>query len=129
MMPAGKYYIGDLCYVMHEEWSEVCDVTCDENECLFGEFTLKSGTRFAMYGTEFGDGVYEGLSVDSGSIGCVLLSDIDLTNPENDIKNGRIVEFDKPFKTWERDCVIYFGNIAIDTGDYEDDEDDENDDE
>jgi hypothetical protein len=25
-MPAGRYYIGDLCYVMHPEWSECCDL-------------------------------------------------------------------------------------------------------
>ena len=24
MFPAGKYYVGDLCYVMHDEWDEVC---------------------------------------------------------------------------------------------------------
>ena len=24
--PAGEYYIGDLCYVMHAEWGEVCDL-------------------------------------------------------------------------------------------------------
>jgi hypothetical protein len=23
-MPAGRYYIGDLCYVMHDEWDEAC---------------------------------------------------------------------------------------------------------
>ena len=23
-MKAGTYYIGDLCYVMHKEWDEVC---------------------------------------------------------------------------------------------------------
>ena len=24
--PAGEYYIGDLCYVMHAEWGEVCNL-------------------------------------------------------------------------------------------------------
>ena len=25
-MKAGNYYIGDLCYVLHDEWNEVCEL-------------------------------------------------------------------------------------------------------
>lgn len=25
-MPAGRYYVGDLCYVMDDVWDEVCDL-------------------------------------------------------------------------------------------------------
>ena len=33
MMPLGKYYIGDLCYVMSdEEWEQVCRITIVGNK-------------------------------------------------------------------------------------------------
>ena len=47
MMKAGTYYIGDLCYVMHDRWDEFCSITCSEHNVLDGEFNLKDGTRFA----------------------------------------------------------------------------------
>ena len=37
MMPAGKYYVGDLCYVMTDaEWDEMCGLFClgrDDHGC------------------------------------------------------------------------------------------------
>ena len=45
MMPAGKYYIGDLAYVMHGEWDEFCDLTIKGNSLSNGEFSLKDGRR------------------------------------------------------------------------------------
>ena len=88
MMKAGTYYVGDLCYVLHERWDEVCELIIEGNRCLDGEFNLKDGTRFAIYGTAYGDGNYfdqngKSYDVDAGSIGCVLLDNIDLTNNEN----------------------------------------------
>ena len=63
-MPAGKYYIGDLCYVMSDaEWEEFCSITIDGHNVIDGEFQLKDGRRFATYGTAFGDGVYSDLKV------------------------------------------------------------------
>ena len=76
MMPAGKYYIGDLCYVMtNEEWDEFCKLTISGHECVDGEFTFADGRRFATYGTKWGDGEYRSNigtkhSVDAGLIGC-----------------------------------------------------------
>ncbi len=122
MMPAGTYYIGDLCYVMHEEWDEFCKITIKGNECLDGEFTLKDGRRFATYGTMYGDGCYDGLSVDAGLIGCIRVVDI-RANPEVDMELGRIVTFDQPFETGEHNGEIFFGHISIDTAYYEDEED------
>jgi len=82
MMPAGEYYIGDLCYVMtSEEWLEVCDLTIQDSRLIEGEFQLKDGRKFAMYSTAYGDGTYYdhygfSYSVDSGSIGCIRMEDI-----------------------------------------------------
>ena len=126
MMKAGKYYVGDLCYVMHERWDEFCALTISGNNVLDGEFNLKDGTRFATFTTRWGDGNYwdqEGKSydVDAGLIGCVALEDIDLTHPDNFLAGGRVVEFTKDFSTFSAGGVITIGNIVIDTDAAEED--------
>ena len=126
MMQKGTYYIGDLCYVMHGEWNEFCNITIQDNTVLDGEFNLADGRRFATYGTAHGDGVYATntgarLGVDAGLIGCIRVEDIS----EEDLPNvglGTVVEFDAPFETGEEEGVILFGHITVDTDpDYEDD--------
>lgn len=130
-MPAGKYYIGDLCYVMHPEWDEFCDITISGHECKDGEFTLADGRRFATYGTAYGDGVYpctdgSELGVDAGLIGCILVADIRDDVTEADMRKlGTIVEFASPFETSEDNGTIRFGSVRVDTGNDEDDWDDE----
>ena len=55
-MPAGQYYIGDLCYVMHDEWDEVCHLLFGSSQTgriKEGEFVLKDGRRFACYSTAY----------------------------------------------------------------------------
>ena len=133
MMPAGKYYVGDLCYVMHDEWDEFCDVTM-KNEgtrvvCLDGEMKLADGRVFAQYRTAYGDGVYydqhnREYGVDAGLIGCIKVDDIDLTNPANDITGGQVIDFPAPFKTGSYDGTIFFGDVRIQTG-YDDEVADE----
>ena len=140
-MPAGTYYIGDLCYVMHDEWNEFCDITIDGHSCLDGEFALADGRRFATYGTAYGDGVYYpnvggSCGVDAGLIGCIRIEDIRPSANNNDpAKVGIIVAFDKDFETEECDGTIVFGHVRIETGDtasededydgYDEDEEDE----
>lgn len=135
MLPAGKYYVGDLCYVMHEEWDEVCGLFFkdrDDHGCNEGEFNLKDGRRFASFNTKYGDGAYydqfgDEYGVDAGLIGCIALNDIDLTNDDNFIRGGQIIEFVSDFsvsgsqglsrKDW--DGVIRIGHIVIKTDDCE----------
>ena len=125
MMPAGRYYIGDLCYVMHDVWDEFCDITIKNEECLSGEFTMKDGRRFATYSTQSGDGCYPSnigasFMVDAGLIGCILVSDI--TDPgatEADMEEfGAIVEFGTDFVTdGSRETgTIQFGRVIVETG-------------
>lgn len=133
MMPAGNYYVGDLCYVLHDEWNEVCDLLFagrDDHGCNEGEFTLADGRRFAIFNTAYGDGSYEdqcgrGYSVDSGSIGCILLNDIDLLNDQNCIRGGQVLEMPRTFKAWGDGGVMHFGEVVIDTAaeDWGDDDD------
>ena len=120
MMKAGKYYVGDLCYVMHDRWDEFCALTINGHNVLDGEFNLKDGTRFATYTTMYGDGNYfdeEGKSydVDAGLIGCVALEDIDFTDSSNSVAGGRIVEFVRDFTTFSSGGVITIGTVCIDT--------------
>lgn len=126
MMPAGTYYVGDLCYYFDDQvWDEVLSLTIKGNDVIDGEFVLKNGTRFAMYSTAYGDGSYKdqvgrSYGVDSGTIGCVQV-------PENYKApwGGHIHVFDKEFTTsgserpssWSSSepCIIRFGYIKIET--------------
>ena len=126
-MPPGKYYVGDLCYVMtNEDWREFCDITLDGQKVKDGEFEFKDGRRFATYSTAFGDGVYHdqyghSYSVDAGLIGCILVEDIKSNKYDNLLDLGAILEFDTEFVTsggrgesgWEG--TIQFGYVYIET--------------
>jgi hypothetical protein len=131
MMPAGRYYVGDLCYVMTEaEWSEFCDLTIKGYDVLDGEFQFKDGRRFATYGTMYGDGLYRDqhgreYSVDAGLIGCIKVEDIRADKYSDISSLGAITDISVDFVTgggrgiqgW--DGTIQFGAIAIATGDVE----------
>jgi hypothetical protein len=125
MMPAGKYYVGDLCYVMSDaEWEEVCSLLFEgrnDHGMNQGEFVMKDGRRFASYHTKYGDGRYESNmwtdhSVDSGGIGCILVDDIKVNKYEDLREFGAVMNFPVEFVTSEEDGVIQFGRIMIDTG-------------
>ncbi len=127
-MPAGRYYIGDLCYVMHPEWDEFCELTIQDERCLDGEFVLKDGRRFATFRTAYGDGTYRSNigtnhSVDAGLIGCIRVEDIRDDQYDNIEELGAIVEFDQPFEVSEDQGLIVFGHVQIETaGGYDEDE-------
>ena len=135
-MPAGNYYIGDLCYVLHEEWEECCDLFTKgrtDHGCNEGEFTLKDGRRFACFNTAYGDGSYPDqynrwYGVDSGSIGCILLSDVDVLNTGNFIREGHVVYFPDDFEVSSKGGVLHFGSVSIDTRGGPDEDEDEDED-
>lgn len=134
-MPAGRYYIGDLCYVMHPEWDECVELFFPPNgpaRGVEGEFTLRDGRRFASFGTAYGDGTYSSNLctvhlVDSGSIGCIRVDDIRDDTNNNLQALGAIWEFKEPFEVSASAGVLRFGDIEIDTAEgcaaeeYEDD--------
>jgi hypothetical protein len=135
-MPAGKYYIGDLCYVMHPEWTEVCRLFFPVDappKGVEGEFTLADGRRFASFATAYGDGEYRSSintshSVDSGSIGCIRAEDIrdNEYSQETLAELGAFVEFDQPFEVSNDQGMLTFGHVQIETaGGYDWDEEDE----
>lgn len=122
-MPAGNYYIGDLCYVMGPQWDEVCNIAFDP-ESDNGEFQLKNGIRFALYSTKYGDGTYQDqvgnkFPVDAGLIGCILIDDID--DPKAIVTKA--FKFTSEFETSEEKGIITFGHVEINTGDEDSEED------
>ena len=130
-MEAGRYYVGDLCYVFNQEdWDEVCALTIKGNECLSGEFEMKDGRKFAMYNTKYGDGVYRDqygnkFAVDSGTIGCVLLEHASRITPEelDHVKElGAVIDFQHPFSTgYDKESgLIMICSNHIQTGDDDD---------
>ena len=124
-MPAGTYYIGDLCYVMHDEWKECCDLFFPPggpDRGVESEFVLKDGRRFASFGTAYGDGTYRSNigtdhCVDLGSIGCIRVEDIRDTTYDADriAELGAIVKFDQPFEVSADSGLLKFGHVEIDT--------------
>lgn len=121
-MKPGRYYVGDLCYVMHDCWEEVCQTIIDGNTCLNGEFKLSDGRAFASYGTKYGDGTYTDTqgrrySVDAGLIGCIHVDDIKDTPLQLYMKGGHVVEFEHQFTTGydEVGGTIIIGHIRIET--------------
>ena len=131
-MPAGRYYIGDLCYVMHPEWQECCELFFPPGapgRGVEGEFTLKDGRRFASFGTAYGDGTYRSNvntmhDVDSGSIGCIRVEDIRDTEYTKEFLQGlgAFVEFTEPFEVSADQGLLMFGHVQIETGDEEEEE-------
>lgn len=127
-MPAGNYWVGDLCYVLENEWDEVCDIMNtaereDPENYGSGEFVLSDGRRFAIYKTRWGDGTYEDAQgrkypVDSGTIGCILAEDITPDDSSNIIHFRK--EFDTEYSDHDR-SVIKFGHIHIDTENFPED--------
>lgn len=102
MMRSGTYYVGDLCYVMHPQWKEVCDLmfATGDNSVLDGEFNLANGVRFALHSTAYGDGTYRDQQgreypVDAGLIGCIRIADV--YDPEWWLAGVQTVVFENPF--------------------------------
>jgi hypothetical protein len=137
-MKAGKYWIGDLCYVMESDWREVCQKTSSSSatDVSEGEFELDDGTKFAMLNTAYGDGIYydqngRGYSVDSGTIGCILVDDIKgFETAEVNHTLGNIIDFPNGLKVENNEGILTFdggieSTIHIDTVGAEDDDDDD----
>lgn len=133
ILPAGKYYIGDPCYVIghedHSRWSRFCDILFKTPDDCMREF---EGTQMFAAGTAFGDGCYDstlgiGFGVDAGLIGAVPIELTDQDIPTSELKRlGTIVTFEEDFVAErDEDGTFYFGDIKIWTGDTEEDEEEE----
>jgi len=125
VMKAGTYYIGDLCYVLHSSWDEVCRLVIQGDRVLEGHFRLADGREFVMFNTAYGDGTYTDnlggeYPVDAGNIGCILLESVDRSD-RDDVTLGVTHVFDADFECDTDGRTLWFGSIRIATGDDEDD--------
>jgi hypothetical protein len=127
--PAGKYYIGDPCYVFSgESWSKLCDETdCFENGEDHPHLFSHRGHKFFGASTAHGDGTFydsDGYryGVDAGMLGIVPIALVELEGESiEDIekyKLGRIHEFKEDFEVGVNELHTFlFGDIIIDTDD------------
>lgn len=123
-LPAGEYYVGDLCYVLKDRWEEVCELVGDKE----GLFTLSDGTQFVLFNTKYGDGEFPDLDgkrylVDSGTIGAVAVKDIRDPSYEPKLVGG-VYDFLGEFYSFSDDGELHFGMIVIDTQHEDEIEDD-----
>ena len=118
-LPAGNYYIGDLCYVVEnwEEYHQLFFPNDGSDDQHIGVFTNSEGVKFANYGTAFGDGIYydeerNEYAVDSGSIGCIPIEAI-----QEPHALGNVVYFPVEFdcEYIESSGTIRIGDVFIDT--------------
>jgi len=126
---AGKYYIGDPCYVFHDkEWSDVLSQTD-----YFSKAIKVKGKSYPVLGgsTAYGDGVYIGsdglnYAVDSGMIAIIPFAACSKKEVYNHAVYGFIghfITFKEAFEASQEFGIFKFGNLEIDTKDeHEDDE-------
>jgi hypothetical protein len=122
---AGRYYVGDLCYVVEDEnWIPLLE----ETNYLEGENIKYKNRSIFSARTAYGDGVYidnygHEYAVDAGIIG-IMPMDIVHHNPS--MSGGMIWEFDEEFMVSAEDGSFVFGHIRIETEEeYEEEDDDD----
>jgi hypothetical protein len=135
VFPAGKYWIGDPCYVMDNQWEELGAATAwfgsdtyNPNCVNFdGIFVGANGNKCFADGTAFGDGEYgdnygHRYGVDAGLIGLVPVSEVEDMNSANRL--GHFYVFEQPFTVSARNGIFNLGHVIIDTLGEDDDDDD-----
>lgn len=111
-LSAGRYYIGDLCYIKTVDWDDLLAKSQFDD----GHFTLSDGRDFVIMSTQWGDGTYyddqnRQYGVDSGTIGIIGVSDDHASVP-----GGQLVDFDEDFEVWSHSGRLHFGELVINTG-------------
>jgi hypothetical protein len=128
------YYVGDLCYVMRDEWEEMVERFDYDNETR--SYQLADGRVYFMFSTMYGDGQYNDLdgnpySVDSGTIGAIKVADIQNVDALNAaLESGLGHTFSFAYTLTGDDCDYFEGKISIasvliDTDDLEEGYEDE----
>ena len=121
---AGKYYVGDLCYIVSDaNWDLIIDKTgCfglsdkASDGWFEGAFEHK-GRKCFLGSTRWGDGAYyddkgREYFVDSGSLGIMPVEILDL--PHN-FDYAHIINFEKDFSCVEVSGHFLLGDIEIET--------------
>lgn len=122
VVPAGKYYLCDPCYVISnaDDWVGFLESCATEDSAGFsGHYeALSDGTKVLAFATKHGDGNYHdqhgnSFSVDSGLLGLIPCS----YSPgyEGIERTGAQAEFTEDTLCFTRDGILTFGNHVIDT--------------
>lgn len=121
------FWVGDLCYVMGDDWDEVGDLVSPTGGYgVYGLHTLKDGRKFVIFGTAYGDGRYNdqfgnSYPVDSGTIGAILKSDIKGWDNIHGKRLGNLHELDPKAvydnSSYGRGIISIAGEVNIDTDD------------
>ena len=110
-IPAGRYYLGDPCYVIRDDdWIPLLE-NCDYFRNPVGKV---GGYDILAFSTKHGDGTYSDkrgnkYDVDAGLIGLVPVA---YGGREHE---NREVKFESPTLCWNDDGVLHFGGITINT--------------
>ena len=124
-IPAGYYYVGDPCYVFNnngnaDSWEKIIEIS----DCFDIPQIEFNGKQIIAFGTKFGDGTYNGFSVDSGLIGIVdirLIEEGSAFFNESFDRAKHLVSFDEPFDfEWDDGNFHIGGRISIYTNDDDD---------
>lgn len=117
ILPAGRYYIGDLCYAMKDTiYHDVFGDTAYSD----GYYIINDGC-FLVAGTAYGDGAYKGSNnfeygVDAGILG---IASMGVCNPESDVSGGTLHTFTRPVEcTFKDGCFAFHSgrfHLTIDT--------------
>jgi len=134
-LKAGKYYIGDPCYLFGDSWDKVLGDTkffgLDEKPSRDGGLFKIFGHDIFVCSTAYGDGVYSDqdcymYGVDAGLIGILPYELIKIDNKvsDDDVNEyGRVIEFQTDFEcSMPQRGVMDFGGVEIDTRDEEEDD-------
>ncbi len=111
ILPAGKYYIGDLCYVLHEDIYDKVFGGFGYDDGLYTEKEM--GLSFFVGSTAYGDGLYKDdrnreYCVDAGIIG---ICPAELMYKDEDGDGGQVFTFTEPVS-----CRIKHGIFTFESG-------------
>lgn len=139
VMPAGKYWIGDPCYIfpndgpMSDKWIELME----KSDFFNISYVELDDGKIKVWAapTVYGDGVYSGIhgsdvidfAVDAGLIGIAPQETVDyLGVQDSNLETMALfVEFNTPFEVKCLDGVFSFGHVYINTNDDDEYGDDE----
>lgn len=130
--PAGRYYVGDCCYVCtHAMWQTF---PCDPDGTRSWDIPLHD-QRLWMAFTAHGDGLYtdtEGreYGVDSGSIGVMPVAACHPAKLQAILRQGlgQLIDFPAPFTPTCEEGYFVIGPVVIDTRMMADNEEEETED-
>lgn len=143
-LPAGKYYVGDPCYVIDDdEWMDCLDATCylglyEDEQAMGARKCNQVGEQlgvfscinddgdeflFAASGTQYGDGAYPCMKNDEAigecgvDAGLIAAIPVDMIPDEWNNGLGVVVEIDQDFVISCTEGTISFGDVEVLTGD------------